>query len=165
MFCRTPKSFNNLFICPSVYILLPKMYVGHGKHQAQPIVWSSISNPAQERAISEERHLCLGDTGGVHHLLVPGAHILPLSATRKPGGPHWFLGTRQAWESYRLRRPGESACTFSYPSPPQHPPATQATRRAAPPNDGRPPPQAPRPPGSASNERPAGAGRAGSLSS
>lgn len=128
-------------------------------------VWSSISNPVQESAISEERHLCLGDTGGVHHLLVPGAHILPLSATRKPGGPHWLLGTRQAWESYQLRRPGESACTFSYPSPPQQPPATQATRRAAPPNDGRPPPRAPRPPGSASNERPAGAGRAGSLSS
>lgn len=159
MFCRTPKSFNNHQWTSSY----PKMYVGHGKHQAQPMSW--ISNPAQERAINEERHLCLGDTGEVHHLLVPGAHILPLSASRKPGGPHWLPGTRQAWEPCWLRRPGESACTFSYPSPPQQPPATQATRRAAPPNDGRPPPRAPRPPGSASNERPAGAGRAGSLSS
>lgn len=165
MFCRTPKSFNNLFICPSVDILLPQDVCRSWETPGTTHVWSSISNPAQERAISEERHLCLGDTGGVHHLLVPGAHILPLSATRKPGGPHWLLGTRQAWESYQLRRPGESACTFSYPSPPQHPPATQATRRAAPPNDGRPPPRTPRPPGSASNERPAGAGRAGSLSS
>lgn len=74
---------------------------------------------------------------------LPSARTFPLSAPGMPGCPHRLgrdgLRTRRAEAARRER------LHFEQPSPPQQFPATQATRRAAPPNDAPPPPRLPRP--------------------
>lgn len=108
-------------------------------------IWSRVSNLVQERAIRlGERHLCLGDTGEVRHTPAQRTYIPALST-----GDAWLsTPARQRWTGLRTRR-AEAAWRerlhFEQPSPPHQFLATQATRRAAPPNDAPPPPRLPRP--------------------